>query len=247
MVLAIFIAAPAQSSSDRLRNEIEVNAIISIPSGNSNFSGTTSSGSTLDFARDFDFKNEVGFDLRYLYRSENNKHKILAEYTHTDWSRSATLTRSFTFRGETYVANAAISSELNLGTFRAMYAYRWGNDKVRIGPMVDVGVITARLKLNGVTNSGVRSGEGSISKFAATIGYDLDYDPTSKVNIYNNLGAIAFQGDHFFHVDGGVKYFPVRHFGVNGGYRAVRYKLVDNENFISIRTHGPFFGGVFRF
>ena len=247
VVLTMFMAAPAQSSTDRLQNEIEISATVSIPSGNSNFSGTTSSGSTLDFARDFDFKNEVGFNLRYLHRSENNKHKVLAEYSHTDWSRSATLSRSFTFKGETYVANAAISSELKLGAFRGMYAYRWGNDKFRIGPMVDVGVITPRLKLTGTTNNGVRSGEGSISKGFATIGYDLDYDPTPKVNVYNNLGAIVFQGDHFFHVDGGVKYFPARHFGVNAGYKAVRYKFVDNPNLFSIRTHGPFFGGVFRF
>ena len=247
LLLNIFTAASAQSSTARPANEVEINATISIPGGGTNFSGTTSSGSTLDFSRDFDFKDEFGFDLRYLHRSANSKHKILAEYSHTDWSRSATLTRSFTFKGETYVANAAISGDLTLRAFRAMYAYRWGNDKFRFGPMVDVGVVDVSLSLSGTTNNGARSGEGSISKFAATVGYDLDYDPTPKVNIYNNLGAIAFQGDHLFHIDGGVKYFPARHFGVNACYKAARYKFVDNENFFRVRTHGPFFGGVLRF
>jgi len=246
-MLTAFASAYAQSATDKPRNEVEVSAIYSIPDGDANFSGTTSSGNTLDFARDFNFKDEFGFDLRYIHRSENSKHKILAEYTHTDWSRSATLSRSFTFQGQTYVANAKIDSHLSLAAGRAMYACRWGNDKVRIGPMVDVGVITTRLDLNSTTNSGTRSGEGSFSKFAATVGYDLDYDPTPKVNIYNNMGWIRFSGDHLFHIDGGVKYFPVTHFGVNGGYRALRYEFVDNDNFISIRTHGPFFGGVLRF
>jgi len=113
--------------------------------------------------------------------------------------------------------------------------------------MADMGIITTRLDITGTTSSGTRSSEGSISKFAATVGYDLDYDPTSKINVFNNLGAIAFQGEHFFHTEGGVKVFPTHHVGVSGGYRFERYKLKDNDNFVTIRQHGPFFGGVFRF
>jgi hypothetical protein len=247
VVLAAFAAAQAQSSTARPLNEVEVNATISIPSGNARFSTTTSAGSTLDLARDFDFKDEFGFDLRYIHKTESDKHKFLVEYSHTDWSRTSTATRTFSFLGQTYVANATLSGDLNLGTFRGMYAYRWGKKKLRIGPMVDMGVITTKLALSGTTNSGARSGEGSVSKFFATVGYDLEYNPIPKVTVYNNLGAMAFQGEHFFHVDGGVKYFPAAHFGVNAGYKAVRYKLVDNDNFITIRTHGPFFGGAFRF
>jgi hypothetical protein len=248
VLLLGFAAAYAQTTPpDRPRNEIEINATVSIPSGNANFSGTTGSGNTLDFSRDFDFKNEFGFDLRYIYRSESDKHKFLAEYAHTDWSRSTVITRSFTFLGQTYVANATVTGDLTLHAFRGMYSYRWGNPKFRIGPMVDLGAIHTDLDITGTTTNGTQTREGSMSKFYATVGYDLDYNPSPKINIYNNLGAIAFQGEHFFHVDGGVKYFPGRHFGINGGYKAVRYKLKDNDNVLNIRTHGPFFGGVFRF
>jgi len=97
------------------------------------------------------------------------------------------LSRSFTFRGETYVANASLDGDLSLRQFRAMYAYRSGNEKLRFRPMVDMGIITTGLKLSGTTNNGGRSGEGSISKFAATIGYDVDYDPNPKLNLFNNL------------------------------------------------------------
>src|SRR4030081_797525 len=76
---------------------------------------------------------------------------------------------TFVFEGQTFVANATLSGDLNLGAFRGMYAYRWGNDKVRIGPMVDLGVITTKLAISGTTNNGVRSAEDSISKFAATV------------------------------------------------------------------------------
>ena len=247
IVIAQPFAAPAQSSSDKPKNEIEIRGTYAVPSGEANFSGTGASGSTIDFHRDFDFKNEFGFEVRYAYRSENGKHKIVADYDNTSWERNTTLSRSFTFRGETYVANANIDGDLKLQTFRAMYAYRWGNDKIRFGPMVDMGIIKTSLDLTGTTNNGTRTTDGSISKFAATVGYDLDYDPTPKVNLFHNLGAIAFQGEHLFHTEGGVKVYVTKNFGALGGYKAQRYRLEDGGNFLTIRQHGPFFGGVFRF
>jgi hypothetical protein len=247
MVLAFIIPARAQHSSIQPKNEIEIRATYSIPSGEANFSGTGASGSTLDFARDFDFKNEFGWQARYTYRSTNGKHKIVADYDATNWERSTMLTRSFTFRGETYVANASLDGALKLQTFRAMYSYRWGNEKLRIGPMVDMGFVKTSLALNGTTTSGTRSADGSITKFAATVGYDLDYTPTSKFSLFHNLGAIAFQGDQLFHAEGGVKVFVTESLGAVGGYKAQRYKLKDDPNFLTIRQHGPFFGGMFRF
>jgi len=110
-----------------------------------------------------------------------------------------------------------------------------------------MGIVSTKLDLTGTTNNGTRSDSGKITKFAATLGYDLDYDPTSQVSIFHNLGAIAFQGERLFHVEGGLKFHVTRQFGVTGGYKAVRYRVEKNDNFILIRAHGPFIGGVFRF
>lgn len=245
--LVAVVGVQAQSSTDEPRNEVEVRGTFSVPSGEASFSGTGSSGSTISFSRDFDFGNELGFELRYQHKSENRKHKFVVDYSDTGWERSTTLTRSFTFRGETYVANANIDGNLTLRQFRASYAYRWGNEKFRFGPKFDVGVIKAQLKISGTTNNGARTGEGSITKLAATVGYDLEYEPNSRVNLFNNLGGIVFQGEHLFHVEGGVKYFPVRNFGISGGYRFQRYKVTDDPDFLTIRINGPFFGGILRF
>jgi len=247
ILLAAVVFVKAQSAAGEPQNEVEVRGTFSIPSGEASFGSGGSSGSTISFSRDFDFSNEFGFEVRYQRKSANLKHKFLVDYADTGWERSTTLTRSFTFRGETYVANASLAGTLSLRQFRAMYAYRWGNEKLRFGPMVDAGVITTRLKLSGTTNNGARTGEGSITKFAATIGYDLDYDPNSKLNLFNNLGAIIFQGQRLFHVEGGAKYFPVRNFGLSGGYRFQRYKVTDDEDFLTVRSNGPFFGGIVRF
>jgi hypothetical protein len=224
-----------------------VRGVVSVPSGEASFSSNGTTGTVISFDRDFDFRNELGFEARYTYRTDNGKHKFLGEYSQTSWERSNTLTRSFTFLGQTYVANLDTSADLRLSTFRAMYAYRWGNDKIRIGPMADMGVVSTKLELTGTTNNGTRTESGKITKFAATLGYDLDYDPTSNVNIFHNLGAIRFQGERLFHVEGGARIFVTRQFGFSGGYKALRYRVEKNDNFILVRTHGPFFGGVFRF
>jgi hypothetical protein len=245
LLLAAFMTVNAQNA--RPKNEIEVRGAVAIPSGEASFSSNGDEGTVISFSRDFDLKTELGFLVRYTHRTENGKHKFLGEFGQTKWNRTRSLSRSFTFLGQTYVANLDTSSELRLRDFRVMYAYRWGNDKVRIGPMADMGVVSTRLELTGTTNNGTRSDSGKITKFAATLGYDLDYDPTPQVNIFHNLGAIAFQGERLFHAEGGVKFFVTRQFGVSGGYKAIRYRVEKNDNFILVRAHGPFFGGVFRF
>jgi hypothetical protein len=229
------------------RNEIEVRGVLSVPSGEASFSSNGTSGSVISFEQDFDFKNELGIEFRFTHRTASGKHKFQGNYSQATWSRSTNLSRSFTFRGETFTANLDTSSELRLNDFRVMYAYRWGNEKFRIGPMFDMGVIKTSLELNAATNSGTRQASGSISKFAATIGYDLDYDPSPRINIFNNLGAIRFQGERLFHVEGGARIYISHGFGFSGGYKAQRYRVEKDLDFLKIIAHGPFFGGVFRF
>ena len=248
IIFLLTVVAVASAQSTQPKNEIEIRATVSVPSGEANFSGTNDAGSTLDFNRDFDFGNKWGFEAKYLYRSESGKHKFVADYATTDWDRTRVIVRSFTFRGQTYVAGAAIEGNLRQSVWKGMYAYRWHKDKVHIGPMIDMGVVPTRLDITGTTLGGTtREAEGSISKFAATVGYDLDYDPTDKINIFNNLGGIAFHHDRLFHVEGGLKYYPAPHFGVVGGYKFQRYRWVNDDNFLRISSHGPFVGGVIRF
>ena len=240
-----FVTVDAQDT--RPPNEVEVRGVYAIPSGEASFASNGTAGDVISFSRDFDFRKELGFAVRFTHRTENGKHKFLGEYAQTTWNRNTTLSRSFTFRGETFTANLDASADLRLSDFRVMYAYRWGNDKMRIGPMVDMGVISTRLNISAATNNGTRSASGKITKFAATLGYDLDYDPTSKVNIFHNLGAIAFQGERLFHTEGGLRFFPTRHFGLSGGYKFQRYRVEKDDDFLLVKAHGPFFGGVFRF
>ena len=234
-------------STEKPKHEIEVRGLFTAPSGEANFTANGITGDTVSFERDFDFKTEFGFEARYTYRHPEGRHKLLAGYETADWSRTRVLSRTITFAGQTYTANLEATGDLKLRVFRAMYAYRWGNEKFRFGPMGDIGIVSTNLSLTGTTNSGIRTSEGSRSKFAATVGYDLEYDPVPKVSIFHNLGAIAFMGDHLFHTEGGVKVYFTNNLGVTGGYKARRYKFDDDDRFLKIAAHGPFVGGVLRF
>jgi hypothetical protein len=247
-VIALAAAgASANAQTAAPKSEIEVDGIYAIPSGSANFSATTSSGATISFADDFGLKNRLGFGLRYTYRSENGKHKFWLTYNRTTNTNTRTLSRTFTFLDQTYTANLNTRAEQSLGIFLASYAYRWGNKKVRIGPMGQLGFATARVDLNAVTNNAVGARSGKITTAVGTVGYDMDINPTDKVNIFNNVGFFKLSNDRFLRGEFGVRYYPSHTFGVSGGYQFGRYKVVDNQNFIRANEHGPFFGGLFRF
>lgn len=245
----VMVAAVASVSAQTTapKNEVEIHGIYAIPSGSASFSGTTTAGTTISFANDFGFKNKLGFGLGYIYRSENGKHKLMANYSRTSTDNTRTLSRTFIFQGQTYTAGLNTKAESSLGLFLAGYAYRWGNKKVRIGPMGQVGFATARLALSAVSNTAIAAREGSITALAGTIGYDMDINPTAKVNIFNNVGIAKYKNERFLRGEVGIKYYATQAVGVTGGYQFGKYKLVNNQNFIEADENGPFFGVVFRF
>ena len=169
-ISAILVAVGTSVSAQTTvpKNEIEIRGIYAVPSGEVDFSGTTGAGNTVSFDNDFDLKNKLGFGLRYTYRSENGKHKLMAGYHRTATSNTRLLSRTFVFQGQTYTANLNTRAEDSLGLFLAPYVYRWGNKKVRIGPMGQVGWATTRVGLTAVSNTAIAAREGSITALAGT-------------------------------------------------------------------------------
>src|SRR4051812_9307480 len=182
---------PSSAQTTAPKNEVELNGIYTIPGGEVNFSGTTAAGSTISFENDFGLGNKLGFGLRYIHRAESGKHKFMLNYARTASSNTRALSRTLVFRDRTYTANLDTRAEESLGVFLATYAYRWGNQKVRVGPMAQLGFATARVDLNAVTNTADAERSGSITKLVGTVGYDMDIHPTNRINIYNNVGEIG--------------------------------------------------------
>src|SRR6476646_1074892 len=104
LLFTVNSTAQSQASSAE-ENEVEVRGVLSIPSGEASFSSVGPAGSVISLNRDFNFHNELGFELRFTHRTASGKHKFQMGYGQTTWNRSTTLSRSFTFLGETYLAN----------------------------------------------------------------------------------------------------------------------------------------------
>jgi len=111
IIFLLTLAATAFAQADKLKNEIDIRVLVGVPSGEANFSGTNDAGSTLSFNRDFNFGNQAGVEVEYLYRSESGKHKFVGDFATMDWDRTRTILRSFVFRGQTYVAGAAVEGQ----------------------------------------------------------------------------------------------------------------------------------------
>lgn len=240
-------ALHAQTVSDEPRNEIEVRGPYLSLSGETRFSTPQVAGTIISFSEDFDVPGSFDVDLSYTYRSRSDKHKVAVNYSRGSFEATRTLTRTIVFQGQTYPVNLAVRANLKLDDFRVMYAYRWGNEKIRVGPMVDAGFVKTRVGLDASLNNSSIAREGDTTKPALTVGYDLDYHPSPKVNIFHTLGGIAAGGDRLFRAEAGVKYFPVRNFGLSGGYAYAYYKETEDDNFVLFKPRGPFFGAVIRF
>src|SRR5687767_8515399 len=115
LVLTLTAAVIVKSqTSDRPLNEFDVRGVLSIPSGDASFSSNGTAGSEISFSRDFDFRRELGFELRFTHRTASGKHKFQAGYGQTTWDRNTSLSRSFSFRGETFEANLDAAADLRL-------------------------------------------------------------------------------------------------------------------------------------
>src|SRR4051812_34373515 len=117
LILLAALAVTASAQADKPTSEIEVNGIYTIPSGSVNLSGTTTAGTTIDFKNDFDLRNKWGYGLKYIYRTENGKHKLWATYTHTSNTSTRALTRTIVFENQVYTANLNTKSDTSLGMF----------------------------------------------------------------------------------------------------------------------------------
>lgn len=244
--LTTAIIAQAQTAVTP-KNEVEVTGSYLFESGSLRFSTATDPGTVISLKNDLDLKNKVGYGLRYTYRSENGKHKIWATYSHTSANNTKTLARTVVFLGQTYTANLAVRAEHSLGMFLASYAYRWGTKKVRIGPMAQLGWSTTRVALTAESNNAIAAKKGSVSAVAGAFGYDMDINPSTKINIYNNVGIAVLSGERFARGEVGLRYSITRTFGLTGGFKFGKYKVLKDDNYVQASQNGPVFGAFFRF
>lgn len=213
----------------------------------------------INFSQDSGFGQSVGPVFRFIFIPKgtflgaDNKFRI--EYGWLNRDQNFIINRTITIPGRVILINSNLDLNIKTKDFRLAYAPRWGNDKVRIGPLFEYEHLGVNLKLTNLSPNAPPplTTELDVPNNILNLGFDFDITPSEKVDVYGFLGAIPCCGGgwHGVNTEYGVKFFPVSHFGINGGFRYsnLRFEGTSNNITFTLRTSGigPFVGATFRF
>jgi len=213
----------------------------------------------INFSRDAGLGERVGPVFRFIFIPQgrflgaDNKFRI--EYGWLNQDKDFIINRTITIPGRVIVINSNLNLNVKTKDFHLAYSPRWGNEKVRIGPLFEYEHLDVNLKLTNLTPNAPppTTTELDTPNNIFNLGFDFDITPSEKVDIYGFLGAIPCCGDgwHGVSTEYGVKFLPVKHFGINAGFRYsnLRFEGTSNDITFALKTAGigPFVGATFRF
>jgi len=208
---------------------------------------------------EFDLKSDLGIDDenypegRFTWHTGPNS-KIRFAYTRVDYEGDQTLSRTIDFNGKSYTVGARVVSDFEIQYFRLGWIWQFLNieDKLKLGPMVDLKGIMADLSLNAPTLSINESEEflGGLPTIGAALDFNVveDLDILGNVSLFGEISGIP-AGDlgHFFDAEAGIKIMPCKYFSITGGYRVIDFEVEDDPDFASLTITGPFVAASLSF
>lgn len=208
-------------------------------------------GGEIDFVQEFDIENKFFTEFRMVAKP-GRKHKIRFSYLGVRYDESATIERTFTFGGRTFVIGVPATADLKWDIWRI--GYEWDfvvRDRGFVG-------FIAELKHNKVSADVAAAGVGAefyeASAPVPTIGIIGRGYPHRLLSITAEFTGFRlpdtiseeFEAEFYdFDVYGTVS--AGRHFGVQGGYRSIRAEYLDEDDAGDLKLQGPYFGAVVRF
>jgi hypothetical protein len=156
----------------------------SSPTGSFQARGTTSVSGSFDLSKDFGFGSYSTFSGQADWRFKR-KHHLLVGIVPISSSRTTTLTRTFTFQGQTFDARVKTSANIDSSLYAPGYRYdifRRNRIIFSIPVQVFLGKVSAALTATGTLNglSATKSASGSI--FAALPGNGIFQPPRNYTN-----------------------------------------------------------------
>ncbi|MBI4263835.1 MAG: hypothetical protein HY657_05650 [Acidobacteria bacterium] len=201
----------------------------------------------IDFVQEFGIEKKTFPEVRLTV---GRSHKFRFAYVPVKYEADATIQRTITFRGQTFVVGVPASTEIKWNILKV--GYEWDFVSMDRGYFGVVG----ELKYNKL--------EASIGSPALTSPAATDQDapvPTigvagrgyvhPLVAISGEVGGLKISSDDFeakfvdFDINGSVTFG--RYIGVQGGYRAVTVDYVIEDDSGDLQLKGPYFGVVVRF
>jgi hypothetical protein len=198
-----------------------------------------------DFAEEFNLEHERFSDFRLVFKPTTG-HKVRFSYLPMRYDQSATLVRPIQFNGHTYGGGAALDVKWNLWQF----GYEW--DFIRreggfLGLLGEVKYNDVRATVRSVGRSDWAGSKAAVP----TVGVIGRQYLHRNIAISGELSGLTVPGDtfdvSFWDFDISATASLSRHFGVEGGYRAVTADYVIDEDSGDLSMRGVYLGLVSRF
>ena len=205
-------------------------------------------GSAVDFKDDLGMTNRNFPEGRFTWYTGDNS-RIRLAYTELHYSGDSILGRPIQFKGTTYSASTPVSSDLTLDYLRLGWIWQFinlGSDTFRLGTIIEVKGFSAKTSLKAPT-LGLSDSE-RIAAPLPTVGLALDIKAHRMLAFFAEVSGVS-AGRYGSLIDGeaGVKFMPVKNFGLVGGYRVFNVNGKDDPDYVRMNVQGPFIGATLRF
>lgn len=201
--------------------------------------------SDFDFAEEFSLDDKRFTDFRLVFKPAR-RHKVRFAYVPMRYDQAATLVRPILFNGRTYSGSAALDIKWNLWQL----GYQWDFMTRERGFLGVIGELKYN-DIRGTVRSVGRSDSAESKAPVPTIGIIGRGYVHRNVAISGELSGIKVPGDSFdvslFDFDISATASLSRHFGVQGGYRAITADYVVDEDTGDLTMRGIYIGLVSRF
>lgn len=207
---------------------------------NAQISSSSTVGTVVDLKDDLGVGNEAIPEGQLIWHI-TRKHELRAGANFATFNGSKFVTKNITFDGTTYAVGTQVNSELKLNTYNVGWAYQFaGNEIVTLKSILDVKIFDIDGTLNAV---GYATENANMTIPLPTIGLGLEAKlPLDLAFCTEVTGMSAGDFGHLVDAELGLKYSPIKHISVAGGYRWVDFKGQDDDanDRVVLNLQGPY-------
>ena len=150
------------------------------------------------FATDIDLRDDLGIpDDRFpqgsatLYRGA---HRLRFQYTPIDYSGDQNVSRTVAFLGRLYTVGTRVRSDIEVRHLQLSWAYQFGNEKFRVGPLVEANGFLLRGALLAPDINPPIAEQEKLGFGLPTPGLALDIRPHPAVHLYGEFSGLKVGG-----------------------------------------------------
>lgn len=199
-----------------------------------------------------DMEDDLGFDDSEEFMAEAavqlGSFRLTASYLPLKFAGDGTLSRTIEFGGETFTADTAVNSDVDIDIYDlglTWYLLNFDDLPVRLqlGPEVSVKYVDADITMK----SGDLSESESVSAPVPTIGLRGRVGFADFLAVAGRVGYLEFDDNSFLDADVQIEFSPLPLVGIFAGYRYLDVEVDESDVFLDLTFDGPYGGAFVRF